>query len=147
MPAYVAEKVAQALNERRKAVNGSRVLVIGVAYKKDIDDVRESPALDVMRLLDAMGADVAYPRSVHRDDPRGRPRTSSACRSPTRSCRAADAVVIVTDHSSIDYQRLVDLSDLVIDSRNATARTRPSRARVMSLSMARESDEPAGAGA
>jgi UDP-N-acetyl-D-glucosamine dehydrogenase len=146
MPAYVAEKVAQGLNERRKAVNGSRVLVIGVAYKKDIDDVRESPALDVMRLLDAMGADVAFHDpyiAMIREDGHekfGVPLTDE-------ELSAADAVVIVTDHSSIDYQRLVDLSDLVIDSRNATARTRPSRARVMSLSMARESDEPAGAGA
>jgi UDP-N-acetyl-D-glucosamine dehydrogenase len=146
MPAFVTTKVARALNEDRKAVNGSRALVIGVAYKKDIDDVRESPALDVMRLLDAMGADVAFHDpyiAMIREDGHekfGVPLTDE-------ELSAADAVVIVTDHSSIDYQRLVDLSDLVIDSRNATARTRPSRARVMSLSMARESDEPAGAGA
>jgi UDP-N-acetyl-D-glucosamine dehydrogenase len=60
MPAYVVEKVAQALNDERKPVNGSRVLVVGVAYKPDIDDIRESPALDVMRLLEQQGAEVVF---------------------------------------------------------------------------------------
>ena len=123
------------------------MLVIGVAYKKDIDDMRESPALDVIRLLEAHGGGRGLPRSAHRDVSREDGHEKFGVPLTDEELSAADAVVIVTDHSSIDYQRLVDLSDLVIDSRNATARTRPSRARVMSLSMARESDEPAGAGA
>ncbi len=146
MPAYVVDKVAQALNDRRKAVNGSRVLVLGVAYKKDIDDVRESPALDVIRLLQSNGAEVVfhdpYITMVREDDHEmfGVPLTE-------QELDAADAVVIVTDHSSLDYQWLVDHTDLVVDSRNATFRTRPSRARVVSLAAVREPGEPATAGA
>ena len=146
MPAFVVEKVAQALNDRRKAVNGSRVLVLGVAYKKDIDDLRESPALDVIRLLQAHGADVVfhdpYIKLIREDDHEmfGVPLTE-------QELDGADAVVIVTDHSSLDYQWLVDHTDLVVDSRNATVRTRPSRARVLSLAAVREPDEPAAAGA
>ena len=68
MPAFVVEKVAHALNDDRKPVNGSRILVLGVAYKRDIDDMRESPALDVIRLLEEQGAHVSLPRPVHRDD-------------------------------------------------------------------------------
>ncbi len=147
MPAFVVEKVAQALNDRRKAVNGSRILVLGVAYKKDIDDVRESPALDVIRLLQAHGAEVVFHdphiKMVRDDDDHemfGVPLTE-------QELDAADAVVIVTDHSSVDYQWLVDHTDLVVDSRNATVRTRPSRARVLSLATVREPDEPAATGA
>ncbi len=146
MPAYVVEKVAQGLNGRRKAVNGSRVLVLGVAYKKDIDDLRESPALDVIRLLEAQGAEVTFHDpyiAVIREDDHEKysaPLTDEAL-------EAADAVVIVTDHDALDYQRVVDHTDLVVDSRNATARTRPSRARVLSLASAREPGEPAAADA
>ncbi|MGH7671196.1 MAG: nucleotide sugar dehydrogenase, partial [Gemmatimonadaceae bacterium] len=146
MPAFVVEKVAQALNDRRKAVNGSRVLVLGVAYKKDIDDVRESPALDVIRLLQSHGADVVfhdpYIKMVREDDHEmfGVPLTD-------QELEAADAVVIVTDHSALDYQRIVDHTDLVVDSRNATIRTRPSRARVLSLATVREPDAAVVAGA
>ena len=99
MPAFVVEKVAQALNADRKPVNGSRVLVLGVAYKRDIDDVRESPALDVIRLLEEQGADVEFHdpfvADVRED---GHVRHGVALtqgRSP-----AADAVVIVTDHAT-----------------------------------------------
>jgi UDP-N-acetyl-D-glucosamine dehydrogenase len=132
MPAYVVEMVVHALNEQRKPVNGSRVLVLGVAYKRDIDDMRESPALDIMRLLEEGGADVIYhdphvPR--FRED--GQQRESVPLDSATLS--GVDAVVIVTDHSTVDYQFLVDEVPLVIDSRNVTARTSPSRARIVSL--------------
>ncbi len=120
MPALVVERVARALNEKRKPVNGSRVLVLGVAYKKDIDDMRESPALDVIRLLEERGAVVVY-HDPHvpsfRED--GHERTSVEFTDDELS--SADAVVIVTDHSVIDYQRVVDLAPLVVDTRNATA--------------------------
>ena len=120
MPALVVERVAQALNKDRKPVNGSRVLVLGVAYKKDIDDMRESPALDVLRMLEEQSAEVVY-HDPHvrsfKDD--GHERHSVDL--TDEELRNADAVVIVTDHSSIDYQRVVDLSRVVVDTRNATA--------------------------
>src|SRR4029078_1001873 len=109
MPALVVERVAQALNADRKPVNGSRVLVLGVAYKKDIDDMRESPALDVIRMLEEQGANVAYhdPHvSTFRED--GHEHQSVELTDSELS--SAYAVVIITDHSSIDYQRVVDLS-------------------------------------
>jgi UDP-N-acetyl-D-glucosamine dehydrogenase len=120
MPALVVERVTQSLNTMRKAVNGSRVLVIGVAYKKDIDDMRESPALDVIKLLEEQGAVVVYhdPHvATFRED--GHERKSVELTDD--EITGADAVVIITDHSSIDYQRLVNLSRLLVDTRNATA--------------------------
>jgi UDP-N-acetyl-D-glucosamine dehydrogenase len=120
MPALVAERVTHSLNTMRKAVNGSRVLVIGVAYKKDIDDMRESPALDVIKLLEEQGAVVVYhdPHvATFRED--GHERASVELTDD--EITSADAVVIITDHSSIDYQRIVNLSRLLVDTRNATA--------------------------
>ena len=133
MPQYVVEKVAGALNAERKAVNGSRVLVIGVAYKKDIDDVRESPALDVIRLLEELGSDVAYhdPYVPSFQEEGVRHESTPLTDAELDGC---DAVVIVTDHSSIDYQRLVNRAPLIVDTRNATMGTAAGRARVVSLS-------------
>ncbi len=128
MPALVVERVAQALNSDKKPVNGSRILVLGVAYKRDIDDMRESPALDVIRLLEEQKADVVY-HDPHvasfRED--GHERHSVELTDEELS--AADAVVIVTDHSSIDYQRVVNLAKVVVDTRNATAGLKPGGAR------------------
>ena len=132
MPQYVAEKVARALNDERKAVKGSRVLVIGVAYKRDIDDMRESPALDVMRLLEERGAEVVYhdPFVPHfREE--GHERHSLPM--SDAELERADAVVIVTDHSTIDWQHIVDHASVVVDTRNATAKVRRGRARIVSL--------------
>jgi UDP-N-acetyl-D-glucosamine dehydrogenase len=120
MPALVVERVARALNDNRKPVKGSRILVLGVAYKKDIDDMRESPALDVIRLLEERGASVVY-HDPHvpsfRED--GHERVSVEFNDDELS--RADAVVIITDHSVIDYQKVVDRAALVVDTRNATA--------------------------
>ena len=132
MPAFVVTKVARALNEDRKAVNGSRVLVIGVAYKKDIDDVRESPALDVMRLLEQDGAEVVF------HDPfvptiREDGHVIQGVALTDAEIEKADVVVIVTDHKAIDYQRLVDHAALIVDTRNATAKTTRTRARIVPL--------------
>jgi len=114
------QRVAQALNDQRKEVKGSRILVLGVAYKRDVDDTRESPALDVMSLLEERGADVVY-HDPHvpsfRED--GHERVSVPF--SDGELARADAVVIITDHSSVDYQRVVDLAALVVDTRNATA--------------------------
>jgi UDP-N-acetyl-D-glucosamine dehydrogenase len=142
MPAYVVAKVAQALNEERKPVNGSRVLVVGVAYKPDIDDIRESPALDVMRLLEADGAEVIFHDPFipsYREDGHSR----SGVDLTAAELERADAVVIVTNHRAIDYQMLMDHASLIVDSRNAMARTIKTRARVVSLA----NTHAAGAGA
>lgn len=132
MPEWVVEKVASALNQMRKAVNGSRVLVLGVAYKKDIDDVRESPALDVIRLLEQRGAHVEF------HDPfvaefREEGHTRKGVELSDEMLRWADAVVVVTDHNGVDYQRVIDNSTLVVDTRNVTGRLNKGRARVIGL--------------
>jgi UDP-N-acetyl-D-glucosamine dehydrogenase len=132
MPAYVVDKVTHALNGERKAVNGSRVLVLGVAYKRDIDDVRESPALDVMRLLEEQGAHVVYHDPyVARFHDEGQVWSSVAL--TQAELQAADAVVIVTDHRTVDYQLVMNHASLIIDSRNAMAGLPSGRARVVSL--------------
>lgn len=121
MPLFVVGKVREALNRARKAVNGSHILLLGVAYKKDIDDVRESPALDVLRLLEADGAHVAYHDPyvpLLRED--GKQMASVALTDEALS--AADAVVIITDHSDFDYGRIFRQSQALVDARNATAR-------------------------
>jgi UDP-N-acetyl-D-glucosamine dehydrogenase len=127
MPDYVVEKVARALNDDRKAVNGSRVLVLGIAYKRDIDDMRESPALDVMTLLTQRGADVVY------HDPHvARFRDDDAL--TAEELRRADAVVVVTDHSVTDWGFVVEHAGLVVDTRNATARVaHRARGRIVGL--------------
>jgi UDP-N-acetyl-D-glucosamine dehydrogenase len=136
MPAYVVEKVAQALNEDRKAVNGSRVLVVGVAYKPDIDDIRESPALDVMRLLEQHGAEVVF-HDPHISSFREDGHSHSGVQLTPAELQRADAVVIVTNHRAIDYQMLMDHATVIVDSRNAMSRTVKTRARVVSLANTR----------
>ena len=121
MPHFVVNKVQDALNGHRKALNGARVLVLGIAYKRDIDDVRESPALDVIRLLDQKGAEVTYHdpfvAGLHEEaDLKGR----SSVELSDDVLRQSDCVVIVTEHSIVDYPRVVRLAQLVVDTRNAT---------------------------
>ena len=138
MPAFVVEKVMLALNGDRKAVNGARVLVLGVAYKRDINDVRESPALDVIRLLESFGAEVAYHDPfvpVIRADPHhGTSTDMESVELTPAELAKADAVVIVTDHRGVDYQAVVDHASVVVDARNATRTVIPGKARVVSLS-------------
>ncbi|MDQ8161422.1 MAG: nucleotide sugar dehydrogenase [Gemmatimonadota bacterium] len=132
MPEWVVQKVADALNEVRKAVRGSRVLVLGVAYKRDIDDVRESPALDVIRLLEERGAHVEFHDPFvleFREDGHVRKGVELS----DDILRWADAVVVVTDHTVVDYQRVVDQAAMLVDTRNVTARLRPGRARIIPL--------------
>jgi UDP-N-acetyl-D-glucosamine dehydrogenase len=135
MPDFVVEKVGHALNDDRKSVNGSRVLVIGVAYKKDINDMRESPALDVIRLLEARGATVAY-HDPHVPSYREEGETRSGVELTDEELTSADAVVIVTDHTGIDWQRIVDRARVIVDTRNATAKTTTGGGRVVSLATA-----------
>ena len=118
MPYFCVEKLHRALNTRQKSLNGAKVLVLGVAYKADIDDLRESPALKVIRNLQTHGAEVAYHDPyVPRLDGFG---LSSVDIADGR-LGAYDAVVIVTAHTSIDYRRVVEEAQLVVDFRNATA--------------------------
>ena len=116
MPHFVAAKVQNALNDVGKAVKGSKIHVFGVAYKRDIDDVRESPALDVMHLLEKRGAIVSY-TDPHVPSIRVEHHTLEA--QPRDAAKTADCVVIVTDHSDFDYQWLLENAALIVDTRNA----------------------------
>jgi len=120
MPALVVQRVAQALNDQRKSVNGSDVLVLGVAYKKDIDDMRESPALDVIRLLEEKGATVRY-HDPHVQSFRENGQERRSIELTDAALADADAVVIITDHTALDYQRVMDVAGALVDTRNATA--------------------------
>jgi UDP-N-acetyl-D-glucosamine dehydrogenase len=128
MPHYVAEKVAEALNTRRKAVNGSNILIAGVAYKRDCDDVRESPALDVMGLLHGKGAIVAYadPYVPEVDSREWSGRVDIKAVELSRgSIGRYDCVVIITDHKAFDYAAIVAEADIVVDTRNAIKEPHP----------------------
>ena len=122
MPHYVVDKITDALNSHSKAVRGSSVLVLGIAYKRDIDDIRESPSLDVMAVLLQKGARVSYhdpyaPELSARDWPGARDMTSVPLTPDTLA--KADCVVIVTDHRTFDYAAIVTHARLIVDSRNA----------------------------
>jgi UDP-N-acetyl-D-glucosamine dehydrogenase len=119
MPYFCVEKLHRALNTRQKSLNGARVLVLGVAYKADIDDLRESPALKVIRLLRTHGADVSYHDQYCPELPELE--LSSTPLDDYRILGDYDAVVIVTAHSALNYRKVVDEADLVVDFRNATA--------------------------
>jgi UDP-N-acetyl-D-glucosamine dehydrogenase len=118
MPEYVCSLVAAALNERERSVKGSRVMVLGVTYKRDVDDVRESPALDVLRILESRGARVSY----HDPYVPELPMDGGVLRSRELlpAVREADVVVIVTDHTVFRYPEIVEHARLVVDTRNAT---------------------------
>jgi UDP-N-acetyl-D-glucosamine dehydrogenase len=122
MPEVVVQRVADALNDAKKSVKSSRILVLGVAYKRDIDDMRESPALDVIELLRRRGGDVffhdPYVPSVRLEE--GHVMKSV----PFEKLETYDCVVIVTDHTAVDYARLVKEAKLVLDTRNATRAVR-----------------------
>lgn len=141
MPDHVVQLVADGLNDDRKAMKGSRVLLLGVAYKPDIDDVRESPALSIIDRLRSKGCDVRYHdpfvSELSFDDAHtvGSGSPLSSVELTDDELHAADCVIIVTNHSQIDYQRVTSLAPLVVDTRNALdgdAR-RESRARIIRL--------------
>ena len=125
MPEHVVQLVADGLNDDRKAMNGARVLLLGVAYKKDVDDVRESPALSIIDRLREKGCEVSYHdpfvREVRFDDSHteGSGEPLSSVELTDHEIRSADCIVIVTNHSQIDYGRVTELAPLVVDTRNA----------------------------
>jgi len=123
MPRYVVGRVTEALNDRGKALKGSKVLIVGVAYKADVDDPRESPALEIMELLRNRGVEIAYHDPFY-----PRIRTSrkydfqyDSVPLTCENLAGADCVLIITDHSNTDYQMIVNEASLVVDTRNACA--------------------------
>lgn len=120
MPYHVLASVSKALNSQKKSLNGSRVLVLGLAYKKDIDDLRESPSLTIIELLQKEGAQVSYNDPYFPTVGRGRKYDLQMKCAPLDELGKYDCVVIVTDHSDYDYKKIVQESQLVVDSRNAT---------------------------
>ena len=141
MPEHVVQLVADGLNEDRKAMNGAHVLVLGVAYKKDIDDVRESPALSIIDRLRSKGCEVRYHdpfvRTLQFDDAhtQGSSDPLNSIDLSDAEIKSADCILIVTNHSNIDYRRVIDLAPLVIDTRNALNGDlrKESRARIIRL--------------
>lgn len=133
MPHYVIMRTMEALNERKKSLKGSRVLVLGLAYKKDVDDLRESPSIELIELFRAHGAKVDYNDPHIPRTPKQREhdlRMSSKPLSP-KMIAGYDCVVIATDHSRYDYPMIVKHAQLVIDTRNATAAVKQGRAKIV----------------
>jgi UDP-N-acetyl-D-glucosamine dehydrogenase len=120
MPYYIIERIALALNDKGLAIKGTKILVLGVAYKKDIDDLRESPALTIIELLQERGAHVAYNDPYFAKVGRGRHYDLNMTNTPLEKLDQFDCVIIVTDHSDYDYEKIVRESKLVVDTRNAT---------------------------
>ena len=136
MPRYVVSRILEALNDRGKTLKGNKVLVLGVAYKPDIDDVRESPALDVIALLRKKGALVEYhdPHIPHiHHESEDWKMDSIATDDLMKSVKAADAVVIITNHTSYDYKAILDAAQFIFDSRNALGKTGKESEKVVRL--------------
>ena len=124
MPNYVIDLVSDALNDLTKPLRGSRVLVLGVTYKRDIEDVRESPALDIISLLLSKGAHAdyhdPYVPNLEIAELRDQPITIHTVELTEETLQSYDVVLIVTDHTSYDYNWIVDNAKMVVDTRNAT---------------------------
>ena len=122
MPRYVVSKLMDALNDRGEALKGAKVLILGLAYKKDIDDVRESPSLELIKLLREKGAKIDYndPHVPRTHKMREYDLKMTSKKLSAKMLAGYDAVLISTDHSSYDYQFIVDNAKLVLDTRNAT---------------------------
>lgn len=133
MPEYVVEKVINALNLQRKSLKGAKILVLGVAYKRDISDVRESPALDIIKLLERKSALVNYndpyvPMLILEDGEKIKSVPMNA-----KVVSSADCVVIVTDHTDYNYQWIVDKAKLIMDTRNATKNVKNGRTKIFKI--------------
>jgi len=120
MPYFVIDQIANGLNEHAKSIRGSKILVLGLAYKRDIDDLRESPSLTILELLRDKGAVVAYNDPYFPSVGQGRHYALNMTNTPLDDLGQYDAVVIVTDHTSYNYREIVEQAKLVIDTRNAT---------------------------
>jgi UDP-N-acetyl-D-glucosamine dehydrogenase len=134
MPYHVVDSIAEALNQHKKSLKGARLLILGVAYKKDVDDLRESPTLKIMEILHKRGSSFDYNDPYFPHLHKMRHYDYSHMKSVPLSAEALatyDAVIIATDHSSYDYAAIVDSSKLVIDTRNATRRVMRHRERIV----------------
>jgi UDP-N-acetyl-D-glucosamine dehydrogenase len=133
MPDYVVTRTMEALNKSSKSLRGSKILVLGVAYKKDVDDLRESPSLQVMQLLQDRGANIQYhdPFIPHLKPDHGSKLEMDSVGLETGQVSKYDVVMILTEHSGIDYDRVVAESQLVIDTRNATGNVRKHREKIV----------------
>ncbi len=133
MPHYVVQRTGDALNAQRKTLNGARVLILGAAYKADVDDVRESPAIRIIELLEERGAKVSYHDPFIPRIPEMRAHQVEKTSAPLTEdlLRGSDVVVIVTPHSAIDYAWVVKHAPLVVDSRNATKNVHEDRSRIV----------------
>jgi UDP-N-acetyl-D-glucosamine dehydrogenase len=120
MPYFVVENVVEAMSQRGKPLRGSSILILGVAYKRDIDDLRESPALTIIELLQKRGAHVEYNDPFFAFVGSGRRYELNMTCTPLERIPEFDCVVIVTDHSQYDYASIVKEAKLVVDTRNAT---------------------------
>jgi UDP-N-acetyl-D-glucosamine dehydrogenase len=134
MPRYVVSRVMEALNDRSKPVRGSKILVLGAAYKPDVNDIRESPALDVIGLLRKKGADVQYhdpyiPHIHHETEGW----QMDSVQDMMKAVGEADAVVVITNHKVYDYEAIVNNARFVFDSRNATRKVLNTEEKVVRL--------------
>ena len=132
MPEYVVTKISDALNERKKSIKGSLILILGVAYKKDLNDSRESPAIEIMNILDGKGAKLIY------NDPlipeiRFDGKTMKSVSLTEKILRKADCTVIVTDHSKYDFAQIASKSKLIVDTRNATRSLKKYKKKIVKL--------------
>jgi UDP-N-acetyl-D-glucosamine dehydrogenase len=134
MPRYVVNRILDAMNDRGKILKGSKVLVLGAAYKPDIDDVRESPALDVIALLKKKGADVSYHDpyipQIHHEHEGWKMET---VKDVMKAVKESDAVVIVTNHKTYDYKAILDASKFIFDARNAMSKIAKDHPKVVKL--------------
>jgi UDP-N-acetyl-D-glucosamine dehydrogenase len=118
MPRYVVERVVEALNTDRKALNGSRVLLLGLSYKPEVEDTRESPALDILQLLEEKGAEVSY-HDPHVPEIVLDNKRYQSVDLTVEAVSASDAVLVTTDHSQVDYDLVMESAKIVVDPRNA----------------------------
>jgi len=132
MPRHVADRVNDMLNENRVAVNGAKILILGVAYKSNVSDMRESPALDVMRLLAQKGADLRY-SDPHVQEIELDGRTYKSVDLSDDVLGEVDLAVIITQHAGVDYQRIVERSNRIFDTRNATRDVASGREKITKL--------------
>jgi UDP-N-acetyl-D-glucosamine dehydrogenase len=134
MPYHVVDAIAAALNNHKKSLKGAKILILGVAYKKDVDDLRESPTLKIMQLLQQRGAQIDYNDpyfpQLHKMRHYNYEDMKSVQLNP-QTIGGYDAVVVATDHSSYDYSAIVDAAKLVVDTRNATRRVMRHRDRIV----------------
>jgi UDP-N-acetyl-D-glucosamine dehydrogenase len=133
MPEFVINKLMAALNDECKALKGSKILILGLAYKKDIDDVRESPSLELIELLQAKGAKVDYndPHCPATHKMREHDLQMKSKKLSSKMLASYDAVLISTDHTSYDYKDIVKHAKLVVDTRNATAKVKKGRSKIV----------------